>query len=188
MPGNPNPRQLVLRRDTATGLTLVGWEFDLPVGRFEHLDLICEVSDYILPDITSEYFATYQSALRQARQANRLMLAQQARLNYAKGWRIVPFELAHHRQALGADSFGNYAAAAMQLHYQLTQKAKQAWAVICDEAIVHVRARHPHKELDELSYQVWYHQQCYQLKKMGGMVLEGNLVVCESGLWFAANL
>jgi hypothetical protein len=31
----PNPRQLVLRRDTATGMTLVGWEEDLPVGRFD---------------------------------------------------------------------------------------------------------------------------------------------------------
>lgn len=184
---NSNPRQLVLRRDTATGLTQVGWETDLPVGRFEHLALVCELTDNNLPEISDEYYPAYQSALQRARQANHLMREQQVRHNQAKGWYIVPFDLAHHSQALEADNVGNYAAAAMRLHFQLTQKTKQAWAVIQAGAIMHVRARHPRKELDELSYQVWYHQQCSQLEEIGGTLLEGKLVICESGLWLEVN-
>lgn len=188
MSNRPNPRQLVLRRDTATGLTQVGWETDLPVGRFEHLELICELTENRLPDTNSDYYAAYQSALDSAREANTLMLERQVRHNIIKGWYIVPFALAQRRQVLEADSFGNYSAAAMQLHFQLTQNDKQAWAVIQGGEVVHVRARFPAKELDELSYQVWYHQQCHQLENIGDAVLEGNLLICESGLWFDAKV
>ncbi|MBI1422209.1 MAG: hypothetical protein GC149_02000 [Gammaproteobacteria bacterium] len=98
-----NLRQLVLRRDTATGLTLVGWEEDLPVGRFEHL----------------------------------------------------------------------------------TRNCKRAWVIARQGTITHVRARYPDKTLDELTYQVWYHTQLHQLHLLDGVLLEGNLMICESGLWFA---
>lgn len=181
-----NPRQLVLRRDTATGLTLVGWASDLPVGRFQHLQLISESDNNFLPDIESAEYGIYQSALEQARQANSRMLQQQVRSNQTKGWYLVPFELAGDRQAMQSDSIGNYAAAAMQLHYQLTCHCKQAWTIIRDGAIVHVRARYPRKMLDELTYQVWYHKQRFELNKIQGALLEGELMICESGLWFAA--
>jgi hypothetical protein len=184
MARQPNPRQLVLRRDTATGLTLVGWETDLPVGRFEHLELICESAKNILPDSDSEFYDSYQSALQHARQANNLMLETQARHNLSKGWYRVPFDLAPNRQAMQADSVGSYAAAAMQLHYQLTQNRKQAWAILQRGTVTHVRARYPKNELDVLTYQVWYHQQLNQLNKIGGSLVEGYLIICESGLWF----
>lgn len=187
MTPKPNPRQLVLRRDTATGLTLVGWATDLPVGRFEHLELICESASSILPECDSEYYASYQSALDLARQANNLILEQQVRLNQSQGWYRVPFALAHDQQTMRADSFGNYAAAAMQLHYQLTQKCKQAWALLQRGTVVHVRARFPKKTLDVLTYQVWYHKQLHELSKMGGTLMEGTLIICESGLWFDAK-
>lgn len=187
MARKPNPRQLVLRRDTATGLTHVGWETDMPVGRFEHLYLICETASNVLPDLNSVDYAAFQSAYAYAREANRLMLEQQARHNRTKGWILVPFELAHNRQAIQADSNGNYAAAAMQLHYQLTRNRKQAWAVIQHGSVVHVRARYPKVALDELTYQVWYHKQQYEMCKQGGTILEGELIICESGLWFAAR-
>lgn len=125
--------------------------------------------------------------MRRARQANTLLLEQQVQDNEAKAWYRVPFELANDPQSLAADTVGNYAAAAMQLHFHLTQHTKQAWAIRREGVIVHVRARHPPKALDELSYQVWYHQQRYQLEKMGGTLLKGNLVICESGLWFDAH-
>jgi len=178
----------VLRRDTATGLTLVGWETDLPVGRFEHLALICESAESILPDKKNEYYEAWQAALQQARLANNLLLEQQVRQYQARGWYRVPFELADDREVVKADSVGNYAAAAMQLHYQLTRNCKQAWVILQSEEIVHVRARHPRKALDELTYQVWYHQQQHQLQMLGGTLLEGNLISCESGLWFEANI
>lgn len=187
MAPKPNPRQLVLRRDTATGLTLVGWAADLPVGRFQHLELICESANNILPDSESEYYASYQSALHHASQANQLMLERQARKNQSKGWQRVPFELAHDLQPMKADSVGNYAAAAMQLQYQLTRNCKRAWVIIQRETVMHVRARYPKKELDELTYQVWYHVQLRELNKMGGTLLEGDLIICESGLWFDAK-
>ena len=181
-----NPRQLVLRRDTATGLTLVGWDTDLPVGRFEHIGLIGEFRENILPDISSEFYDTYQAALLEACQANYHVLEQQVQHNRSKGWLKVPFELAQTQQALEADIFGNYAAAAMQLYYQLTLNQKRAWAVIREDVILHVRARYPNKKMDELTYQVWYHKQQHQLQEMGGTLLEGNLLTCESGLWFEA--
>ena len=187
MSNKTNPRQLVLRCDSATGLAQVGWETDLPLGRFEHLELICESHDYTLPDIRSEHHAAYQAALVRARQANSLMLQQQTRHHQASGWYRVPFALAPPQAELQADSVGSYTAAAMQLHFILTQNIKQAWAVIQTEEIVHLRARYPLKELDELSYQVWYHQQCHQLQHMGGSLLEGELRICESGLWFSTS-
>lgn len=187
MSSKANPKQLVLRRDTATGLTLVGWETDLPVGRFEHLELICESSKNILPDSGSEFYDAWQSALQHARQANNLVLGQQVRHNQSKGWYRVPFELAPNRQAMQADSVGNYAAAAMQLHYQLTRNRKQAWVIIQRETVTHVRARYPKIELDVLTYQVWYHKQLHELTEMGGTLLEGQLFVCESGLWFESK-
>lgn len=188
MPPKPNPRLLVLRRDTATGLTHVGWESDLPLVRFEHLELIGESSENRLPGLESECYAAYQSALEQARAANRLMLARQVCENQAKGWYFVPFALANARQVLQADNVGNYAAAAIQLQYQLTHHCQQAWAIIQQRDVVHVRARYPQQALDELTYQVWYHKQLHDMKALGGTVLEGALMVCESGLWFEAKL
>ena len=187
MSTNLNPRQLVLRRDSATGLTQVGWEQDLPIGRFEHLDLICELTENTLPGFDSEFFDTYQSALQQAREANRLMLEQQIRHNMSKGWYRVPFELVHRQETMMADEFGSYASAATQLQYQLTQHRQRSWAVIQQETVLHVRARYPLKELDELRYQVWYHRQLQQLSDFGGTTLEGNLLIYESGLWFDAT-
>lgn len=179
-----NPRQLVLRRDTATGLTMVGWETDLPVGRFEHIELICDSLENILPEIGSEYYEAYQSALHQACQENRILLEQQVQQNLSKGWCRVPFELAGNQDVMEADQFGNYAEAAMQLHYKLTQNCKQAWAVIQEGNVVHVRGRYPQKPLDELTYKVWYHRQQHQLGQVEGTLYEGKLVTCESGLWF----
>jgi len=179
-----NPRQLVLRRDTATGLTLVGWETELPVGRFEHLELVYESPYVRQQENDSAFLEAYQSALRLARRTNRRMLEQQVRLNLARGWYKVPFGLALQQQTMRADSVGNYAPAAMQLHYDLTRNIKQAWVIIRQDKVEHVRARYPRKMLDELTYQVWYHKQKYELQAMGGTLLEGDLIVYESGLWF----
>ena len=182
-----NPRQLVLRRDTATGLTLVGWAADMPVGRFEHLALIGESARHTAPDPGCDFYADWQAAVRQARQANSTLLEQQVRHNESRGWYQVPFGLVPGLQSAEADSVGNYAAAAMQLQYHLTHNCKQAWAVHQHGAIVHVRARYPKKQLDELTYQVWYHRQLKQLDELDGNLLEGDLKVCESGLWFAVS-
>jgi hypothetical protein len=168
-------------------MTLVGWDVELPLGRFEHLQLICESTKAVLPNSDSEYYDDYLSALEHARQLNHRVVQEQIRQSQSQGWVEVPFTLAHKQEAMRADKVGNYAAAAMQLLYQLTRNQKIAWAVMQHETIVHVRARCPQKQLDELTYQVWYHKQLYELKEIGGVLLEGNLMVCESGLWFEAK-
>jgi len=187
MTGKHNTRQLVLRRDTATGLALVGWDTELPLGRFDHLALIGKSVNSTLPNCGSEFFEAYQAALHYARQANNRLLEQQAQQLQSKGWVRVPFKLAKNPQLMLADCVGNYAAAAMQLHYQLTQNSKSAWAIIQQDNVLHVRARYPKNELDELTYQVWHHKQLNELNQMLGTLFEGNLIACESGLWFEVN-
>lgn len=179
-----NPRQLVLRRDTATGLTQVGWESDLPIGRFEHLELVCELDDIHLPDAGSKHYHEYQAACRRALQANIELLDLQSRSNEAKGWLLIPFELVDDEMRLRADAFGNCFAAAMQLMFYLTANIKDVWAVIQKNQVTHIRPRQPRKALDELSYQVWRHQQQHQLAQYQGEISKGRLVVQESGLWF----
>ncbi|MDH5180937.1 MAG: hypothetical protein OEZ39_02525 [Gammaproteobacteria bacterium] len=183
-----NPHQLVIRRDTATGLTRVGWDEDLPGGRFTHLDLVCEVSHHSLPDSDSEHYAAYQTALQTARKANAALVATKISTNRAKGRYPVAFALAGGELSLQPDDIGNYSAAAMQLHYHLTRNIKPVWAVLQQASIVHLRPRQPHKPLDELSLQVWRHSQRSQLQAMGGTLVEGNLLVCESGLWLEVEL
>jgi len=184
MISKPNPRQLVLRRDTATGLTRVGWDSDLPIGRFEHYKVICEISDSRLPDIDSPHYTNYQAACCTAREANAALLEKQIQHHTSQGWLHVPLGLSSNTETLQADEFGNFTAAAMSLMFELTHNQKQVWAVADKTNIVHVRSRLPTTELDELSYQVWYHQQMHQLDNLSGQILEGDLQITESGLWF----
>lgn len=183
----PNPRQLVLRRDTATGMAQVGWETDLPIGRFQHLELICEPEDSLLPRLESKHYAAYQAACMHAREANTLLLQQQRQQRLVQGYLYVPFELSPDSSALCADQFGNYQNAAMKLLFQLTRNNRQVWVVVYGKTIVHVRPREPNKELDTLAYQVWLHQQLHQLEQIQGQRQEGSLFICESGLWFKPN-
>jgi len=182
-----NPWQLVMRRDTATGLTHIGWAEDLPLGRFEHLALVCEASTAVLPVKGSEQYPAYQLALENAQQSNIGLLEQQASFNRSRGWYAVPFTLVQDRDNAHPDSVGSYAAAAMQLHYQLAGHCKRVWAIMNENRIVHVRARYPKKELDALTAQVWYFRQLNELQTIGGQLLEGTLIVCESGLWLSAD-
>lgn len=182
-----NSRQLVIRRDSATGLMLVGWASDLPIGRFEHIQLIGESAGHTLPEPDGVLFEEYQFALELARQANAQSLAAQVQLHQSQGWLQVPFALVNDSQAMHADSVGVFTAAAMQLHFRLAQNCKQAWAVLTDDKIVHIRARFPQQQLDELTFQVWYHQQLAQLNAMGDNILEGTLIVSGSGLWLAPS-
>lgn len=122
------------------GLTLVGRAADLLIGRFEHLKPVCYSAKNILPACDSEDYASYQSVLQNAHQANCLILEQQVRDHQAKGWALVPFELTVTRKA---DSFGNLTTTVMQLYFQLTRNCKQAWPVVQQDCIVHVRARYP---------------------------------------------
>jgi hypothetical protein len=184
MSSKHHPRQLVLRRDTATGLTHVGWETDMPVGRFEHLVLICESEVLCMPEPHSEHYGVYCMALQRARALNAELLDEQIHQYLAKGWQRVPFELATDPQVMRPDDVGNYTSAAMQLHYQLTHNRRQAWAVTAEQGIVHIRPRNPSRQLDTLTYQVWYHRQLQELQSIGGRIEAGILLVAESGLWF----
>lgn len=184
MANQSNPQQLVLRRDTATGMSQVGWAADLPTGRFEHLALVCEVNDHCLPVVGSDQYAAYLAACEKARAANALLLQRQVEANTARGWRRVPFHLVPASTRLAADDFGNFAAAATHLLFLLTHNHRQAWAVCQQGSIVHVRTRKPPRAMEELAYQVWYHTQITELAALGELTLSGSLLVAESGLWF----
>lgn len=179
-----NPKKLVLRQDTATDLVQIGWDAELPLGRFLHLALICESNNHTMPDVDSEHYPAYQAGIRQARKTNEAILRQQTHEYLNKGWYPVPLSLANPASPLCADEVGLLTNAAMQLHYQLTRNCKHVWVTIVNEHITHVRRREPNRKLDELSLQVWYHQQQHQLASMHGTVASGHLLVSESGLWF----
>jgi len=93
----------------------VGWADDLPMGRFEHIRLICETGDHALPNADNPHFPAYHLACQAAREANAELIQQQIRRNLDQGWVLVPFGLAPGETRLAADEFGNYAAAASQL-------------------------------------------------------------------------
>lgn len=178
-----NPWQLVLRRDMATGLMLVGWSDDLPLGRFEHLSLICETVSAVLPAKDSEQYIFYQAAMETARNSNFKVIEQQSEDNRQRGWYEVPFALIDNISGMPPDDIGSYAAAAIKLQYQLAGHCRQVWATALEGKIIHVRARYPKKELDALTAQVWYFRQLDELQAFSGQLLEGTLVACESGLW-----
>lgn len=180
-----NPRQRVLRRDTATGMTLAGWDDDLPIGRFEHLALIDEVAigDVPAPALAQDH-SPFACAVQRAREANAQRIVELQAEHAARGHRRVPFTLGHPDVNPCADEFGRYSDAAMQLGYALSGHQKQVWVVEQQQQLVHVRARFPQKRLDELTLQVWYYQQLHQLQQFKGQILEGQLLVCDSGLWF----
>lgn len=182
-----NPKKLVMRLDTATGLTCIGWDSELPPGRFSHLKVILEMQNQVLPDSRHACWNVYQNALAQARTANISHIKKIQQNHLDRGWHPVPFSLADDTTILQADESGIYTTAATQLRYKLAGHSQTVWAVISNEVIIHIRASEPKRELDELSLQVWHHHQRHQLSEMGETLLQGHLHVCESGLWFIVN-
>ena len=121
-----NTFQLVLRRDLATGWTKVDWASHLPLGRFSHIDTICESTSICPISETNPLFADYQRACRQARTLNAPLLAEQQQDNLSRHWLPIPLSLNDPTVNTGPDDFGNYLANASQAFYRLCANIAEA--------------------------------------------------------------
>ena len=182
-----NPQQLVMRRDCSDLLVKVGWAVDMPLGRFEHLELIAECDHCQIINADNPLYEIYQSACQRARQMNvDVILQQQQKLSQA-GWKLIESGELTQLEGLNStdgDEFGSLRSNAMQLLFQLSANHPFVWCVRHDDKITYVQSKRPPKSMEELEAQVWKHHQLSQLQQMPGELLSGRLVVKESGLWF----
>lgn len=177
---------LVLRRDTATGLSKVGWAADMPLGRFEHIQSVCEVQDF--PDTPSHpQHQDYVAACRRARQLNAPLIEHKRRCLQESGCIPVPLDLDERNRRIEADAFGSYQYLAQQARYRLSANANEVWAVVAANRVIRVHSCNPPRRMEALEYQVWKNHCLAGLMALEGAVYRGRLRVCESGLWFCAS-
>ena len=181
------PNLLVLRRDTATGFYAVGWDSEMPIGRFTHIELICQTasSETITPQHAT--YATYMAACHKAREFNAPLLEEQIRQALVKGWLSVPLDLQQALSAYKPDLFGCLQVCAQQARYRLCRNHPYVWCVLADGVVVNVRASTPPRVMEAVEFHVWEHQQQRQMQQIGDEILEGQLIALESGLWFSPN-
>lgn len=178
-----NSKRLVLCQDSATGFVQIGWDTDLPPGRFVHLEVIGESAECHPLTRHSPHYASYQAACARARQLNAGELAKQIQTNIRRGRLPVPLDL-HADTSEQADEVGLYLSAAMQALHRLTANCREVWAVVARQAVIHIEPCRPVRAFDELAYQVWKHHTLSELQKLSGDIRAGKLIVQESGLWF----
>lgn len=185
-----NSQQLVMRRDCSDMLVKVGWAVDMPLGRFEHLELITECDHCQVIHADNPLYEIYQTACLRARQMNlEVILQQQQQLSHA-GWKLIENgELTQLAglNSTGGDEFGSLRSCAMQMLFQLSANHPFVWCVLHDNKITHVQSKRPPKSMEELEAQVWKHHLLSQLQQMPGELISGRLVVKESGLWFCSD-
>lgn len=185
-----NSQQLVMRRDTDCDMVRVGWAVDLPLGRFEHMELLAESAQCLILNQENPLFPIYHSACEKARKLNTLYLQQQAERLRHDGW--LPIDSRNLQPTPSIDSnhsdeVGSFRTVAMQLLYSLTGNYPWVWCVTQDNTIVRVQSRKAPKPMEELEQQVWKHHTLNRLNKMQGETISGRLVVDESGLWFCPS-
>jgi len=178
------PNLLVLRRDTATGFYTVGWDSDMPIGRFTHIEVVCQTtsSEPIVPE--HEFFAEYTAACRKACNLNAPILEIQIQEAMAKGWLAVPLDLQRSTQTISPDPFGSQQINAMQTRHRLCGNQVQVWCVLAAGVVMDVRACEPPRKMEPVEFHVWQHQQHQQMRQYGEEILHGQLIAQESGLWF----
>lgn len=181
------PNLLVLRCDTATGFFKVGWDTDMPIGRFSHTEVICETtsSETITPD--SPYYSDYTSACRKACVLNAAKLEAQQATSQAQGWIQVPLNIHHPDLEVNPDPFGIWLDLAMQTLHRLCNNKPYVWVAITEAGIVSVRPSEPPRPMEAVEFQVWRNQQLTKLAEFGGEIQKGKLIVQESGLWFCPS-
>lgn len=182
-----NPNQLVLRRDTATGFAKVNWASEMPLGRFDHIKLVCEARDCMPLSPDNPIYNDYQLACDTAKAINEPLLTMQIQECCAKGWLSVPLNLDQNHSDLLADDFGSYQTAAMRALFRLTANVIIVWAVVFEQSVTHIESCQPPKPMEELEYQVWKHHVINRLSKMTGTTIAGKLIVNETGLWFSPD-
>lgn len=178
------PNLLVLRCDTATGFYQVGWDSDMPIGRFTLGEVICETTSSEPISSTSAYYERYMTACRQACELNAPIMTQQTNSALEAGWFSVPLDLHRSQQEITADPFGSLLTYAMQTRYRLCAHKKWVWCAIKNGLVVDIRACEPPRKMEPVEFHVWQHQQQQQMQQIGNEILRGTLIAQESGLWF----
>lgn len=178
------PNLLVLRRDTATGFYAVGWDSDMPIGRFAHIELICETASSEPIGPQHEFFAAYTAACQKACELNSPLLEKQIQQAISKGWLAVPLDLHGSDSAIDSDLFGRRQVLAMHTRHRLCANKPQVWCVLDAGVVVDVRACDPPRRMEPVEFHVWQHQQHQQMQAYGDEIRRGQLIAQESGLWF----
>jgi hypothetical protein len=180
---SPSSKLLVLRRDTATGFARVGWATDMPLGRFAHIEQVCETGHYPLDDRHPQY-RLYCLACRRARHLNQALIDDQHQSLVQQGCVPVPLTLNDASAEDGADEFGSYLSSAMRALFRLTANVTEVWALIAGQTVVALQSCQPPRPMEALEYQVWKNHCLAKLAEAEGNLAHGKLVVRESGLWF----
>lgn len=182
-----NSYQLVIRCDTTSGFYKVGWTSELPLGRFEHFELLIETEN--LTDLNPENpsYSIYIAACNRVSMLNSALIVKEREHNQSLGWRNVLLSLNDITVQILPDKFGCYSNLATKTRYRLSKNSRDVWAVIKDNEVLHIVTRYPFDKLPELKYQIWKYNQLDKLNQFGADVCQGRLVVCSSGLWFVES-
>ncbi len=182
-----NPHQLVIRCDTANGYYKVGWSSELPLGRFQHIELVTESETLSVLNSKNPLYPVYVAACSRVSDLNASLINTEKADKNALGWLSVCLDLNENSIEVLPDEFGCFNALALKTRYRLSKNSSEVWAVIHDRTVLQVESRYPRKKLAELQYQIWKHHQLEKLSQFGGEIAQGKLSVSFSGLWFVGN-
>ncbi len=182
-----NTHQLVIRCDTTNGYYKVGWASELPLGRFKHFELLLETENQAVLTPKNPDYSVYQDASNQVSELNQALILKETQEKKAVGWYFVPLNLNDTTVKILPDEFGCFNISASKTRYRLSKNSSEVWAVITENEILQVEARYPVQKLTQLKYQIWKNYKLDKLKQHGGIIKQGKLVVCFSGLWFVEN-
>jgi len=175
--------QLVIRRDTRSGIVCVGWARDMPLERYLHIALVTETSRAGPLHAAADLYPLYEDACRQARALNHATLEKERARHVREGWLEVPLDLHDQKASRLADSVGSYQQSAMQALHRLTRNITEVWAACDDCRVCDVCARTPPRPMQAVEFQVWKHQVLMRLHETATTVVPGKLIVTHSGLW-----
>ncbi len=182
-----NSHQLVIRCDTANGYYKVGWSSELPLGRFQHIELVTESETLSVLNSKNPLYSMYVAACTRVSNLNASLIKTEKTDKNALGWLPVYLALNDDSVEVVPDEFGCFNAIALKTRYRLSKNSNEVWAVIHNSAVLQVESRYPRNKLAELQYQIWKHHKLDKLSEFGGEIVQGKLLVSFSGLWFVEN-
>ena len=149
------PNFLVIRLDTATGFYKVGWDSDMPLGRFTHIEKICKTTSSAAITPNHPLYEQYQQACLTATQYNKKPLTTQHHQLFEKGWLPVPLSLHNLISSTQADEIGCFVQPATKLMQKLCQQHHEVWAVVHQQKIINVLSRTPPRVMQPVEFHVW---------------------------------
>lgn len=177
-----NTQQLVIRCDTSNSYYKVGWASELPLGRFQHIELLSESDTHITLTLSNP---VYKKACSKVSDLNKSLIVRERNDNRLLGWHSVGLNLDDTSIKVLADEFGCFNNLAAKTRYRLSKNCSQVWAVFKNNEVVQIEARYPERKMAEFEYQIWTNHQLNKLKQYGSDIKQGKLLVCFSGLWFS---